>query len=272
MCRKDPVGDYGKDIIRWILREGYHTLDLEDDTDGANSGACAALRCVTQPPTESASSRRAKRPKRGSPVGMDAKAFAKKWDTPLVRLSARAPRPTNVSPAAVQFLAQAGLPEAIAFGDRQNPSQLSFKSLERGLIPLLEALPEGITGPESWAELVVLGEERIEGGASPYWCMHGPTGRVELIDLEWDDDDQPMLVNTSVACLAETLLIFRQWVRLEGSDRDLSRLRADMERVDPVAWPTSQWRMLLDHLESLDVADVICEPDARRRRTRKRGR
>jgi hypothetical protein len=194
--------------------------------------------------------------------------FVSAWDTPLVKLPKELHVPTRLNADAVRFLNFAGLPARVAYGDRTWPAHLSFASVEHGVLPLPEVLAAaGVQCAESWSPHFVIGEEWFAGGASPFWCVHGPSGRVEVIDIE-ADDESPSLVNTSIAHLADTLLRFRSWVRAAPSaGRDLRGLRDALQRADPAAWRTSRWSELLDHLESVDAGNIVCEADTANRRT-----
>src|SRR5689334_5002794 len=135
----------------------------------------------------------------------DPRRFIELWDLPRAAIPSTATPPTGVGREAWEFLTVGGLPKAIIYGEKDGPAHLSFARLLGGLPPLLQALPGGVQSSSQWSDHFVLGEERFEGGASPFWCLHGPSGRVEVIDLE-SEDERPRLVNTSVADLAETLL------------------------------------------------------------------
>jgi hypothetical protein len=190
-------------------------------------------------------------------------AFAAEWDTPLITLPLELSR-TGVDAEALEFLQRGGLPEGLSYGQKDGAAHLSFARLRRGLTPLLQALPSMIRRAPAWKDHVVLGQEWFEGGASPFWCLHDASGRVEVIDIE-SDDETPGLVNTSVAHLAQTLLTFRSWVRQIDMDaRSLTALRAALQQADLVAWRSSRWSRLLDHLESVPVTDIICEAAAQR--------
>jgi hypothetical protein len=144
------------------------------------------------------------------------------------------------------------------------PARLSFARLEQGLKPALsqqwtidESAPP-LDEPRWRAKLLersILGEGYFEGGASPLWCVHGPSGRIETVDGEAPEGSWITLVNTSVAHLAETLLVLRQWVEGLGGTREsratqCAHLRSALRRVDPDASEGNHWAHFVDWVES----------------------
>ncbi len=115
-----------------------------------------------------------------------AEKFVATWDTPLVILPRELAPPVGATEDTVEFLARGGLPRGLAYREKAGPTHLSFACLARGLAPLPQWLPRGIAASPSWAHHLVLGEEWFEGGASPLWCVHAPSGRVEVVDVESD--------------------------------------------------------------------------------------
>lgn len=178
-------------------------------------------------------------------------------ESTLVRLPGEINAPGTASPEAVAFLRAAGLPEGIVYGDPDGPAHLSFARLARGLTPISRALPAGFSVPATWSSLVVIGEEWFEGGAAPWWCLHGPSGRVEVVDLE-SEDAAPRLVNTSVAHLAKTLLAFRRWAE-GGRASGVSGLRTELRDSDPAAFDMSRWSDLVEHLDEIGSVGVAFE-------------
>jgi hypothetical protein len=196
---------------------------------------------------------------------MKTSQFALHWDLPLVVLPRGSPPPKGVDAPSVEFLMRTGLPRALAYGEKSCPAHLSFVPLERGLPPLWEVLDEPPNAPFEkpleWVDHFVIGVEWFEGGASPYWCLQGGSGRVNTIDIE-SDDGAPRLANSSVEHLAETFMVFRHWAKQERRGAQaVAQLRTALQGADPEAWPLSQWSILLDYLESRPVEYVICEAD-----------
>lgn len=192
---------------------------------------------------------------------MTSKIFSKTWDIPFVVLPRTLAQPMDgIANATLAFLADIGLPRSLVYGNNEWPAHLSFSRIEQGLVPLLQTLPPNDNWPQVWEHHFVLGQEWFEGGASPLWCLHGPSGRVVVIDIE-ADENEPRLVNTSVQHLAETLMAFRMWSLLTTEKRQPSRLRTSLEQSDPKAWTSSRWSALVDYLESVNVENIICKAD-----------
>jgi hypothetical protein len=198
---------------------------------------------------------------------MSPEEFLAAWDTPLVVLPGDAVRPTNLPPDAVDFLSRAGLPLGLAIGDEKLPYHVSFWRVSRGVTPVLDDFGGGVPWPMEWREHCVIGEGWLDGGASPFWCMHAPSGRIEIADVE-SDDPVPRPANTSVAHLAATLVALRQWTLTlpdshESRAQQCQELCRALEAADPEAWGDNQWAMLAEYFESAEFVPV-CTPESPR--------
>ena len=190
---------------------------------------------------------------------MTPEAFQAAWDGPRVVLPQHIP-PTGVPADAMDFLRRAGLPRGLSYGKKDWPGQLSFECIERGLVPVLNEQPaNGPRWPANLSQHYVLGEESYEGGSSPFWCIHGPSGRVEVVDLEASGESVVELVNTSVMHLAATLVVLREWVELRGQhgSRHVDELRAALRRADPEASDKNRWASFIAWIASAESEIVF---------------
>lgn len=174
--------------------------------------------------------------------------FAAAWGAEhLVRLPASDPARDRILLDTFRFLANAGLPRRMVLSGLFPEWEISFETLASRLVPILEAVeclgdPETAWPPEDvpgggWENYFLLGEENFGVGDAVY-CLHGPTGHVLRLDVEIPEPIS--LVNTSVARLAGSLLVLREWSRScrrgEGEwPAELQRLEEELREADPAA-------------------------------------
>ncbi|HTU89973.1 MAG TPA: SUKH-4 family immunity protein [Gemmataceae bacterium] len=180
--------------------------------------------------------------------------FARNWGTDLlIRLPAglaTAPIPKDSR----EFLVRAGLPAFIRYFPGSTDGVISFCRLGSGLAPVLEEETVGPPLPSEWSVYWIMGDEFFCNGAA-WWCVHGPTGRVDRIDIEIDPPIE--FVNSSAAHLASALLAASLWSeRSSHSSTDwpsgVDRFKRELAELDPPCLQSDRyfWPVYLDFIRS----------------------
>jgi len=180
--------------------------------------------------------------------------FARAWGADsLVRLSSRlatAPVPKDCR----DFLVHVGLPALIRYFPGSSDGVITFCRLDSGLAPVLEEKTVGPPLPSEWSVYWIMGDEFFCNGAA-WWCVHGPTGRVDRIDIEIEPPIE--FANSSVAHFASALLGARLWsARSSRSSRDwpseVDRFKHELAELDPACLQSDRhfWPAYLDFIRS----------------------
>lgn len=170
---------------------------------------------------------------------MTADEFVALWGTAdMVRPPAAVLDSGLLAEPNARFLREAGLP-------REGGLQLSFSAVEQGLPTLASILEaKGLLCRAQWVEYRVLGQDN-----AAYLCLEpGPRGTVTAV---WPRERLQRFVNTSIPCLAECLLAYRQISRGSdhlGAEAYASDLRRYVERVDPIALADEEswWSVVIE--------------------------
>src|SRR5271166_533796 len=122
----------------------------------------------------------------------------------LPTLAPTAPVPKNDR----EFLLRAGLPGLIRYFPGSTEGVITFCRLASGMAPILHEKTVGPPLPCEWSVYWIVGDEFFCNGAA-WWCVHGPTGRVDRIDIEIEPPIQ--FANSSVAHFASAVLAASLW-------------------------------------------------------------
>lgn len=137
-----------------------------------------------------------------------------------------------------------GLPGRARWMLDETPLDFTFAVATRGL----GALPEAATWPdhEEACDLFPFGEQDYAegGGAHPWLCVRGRDGAVVGYDLE--RIEPVFLLNTSIDRFIATFQLFDR--RLGSAPQRVPDLESLTRSIDPEAYPTSEWRLLLERL------------------------
>lgn len=183
------------------------------------------------------------------------KDFIQNWpNSELVRLTENLPVPDRLSQNAISFLQQAGLPARIVLEHPEMTHEISFEKLSEGLYPvtdIFESFEEEFDDSEPLNGFWVIGEESFDNG-SAYFCIAESTNLVTRYDPEIDE--QPVFVNSSIACFASCLLIATKWSEtplLTDWETAIDFLKAEIEHCDPFALIESDnfWTYLIDAIQ-----------------------
>jgi hypothetical protein len=151
-----------------------------------------------------------------------------------------------------EFLVRAGLPALIRYTPGATDAVITFCRLASGLAPLLGEKTVGPPLPSEWSDYWIIGDEFFCNGAA-WWCVHGPTGRVDRIDIEIDPPVE--FANSSVVHFASALHAALVW-SAKGSrlvaDRpaEVDRLKSELAELDPNCMQSNRnfWPVYLDFI------------------------
>ncbi len=183
------------------------------------------------------------------------KDFIRNWpNSDLIRLPGSLPVPDRLSQDAISFLQQVGLPARIVLKNLGSLHDISFEKLSEGLYPVTDifgSFEEESDDSESLNGFWVIGEESFDNG-SAFFCLPESTNLVTRFDPEIDE--QPVFVNSSVACFASCLLIVTKWSETPSSadwESAIDFLKAEIEHCDPFALIESEnfWTYLIDAIQ-----------------------
>jgi SUKH-4 immunity protein len=184
--------------------------------------------------------------------------FARAWGPDaLVRLPRLAEEP--IPSESHEFLVRAGLPALIRyFPDRDDPGSteavITFCRLASGLSPVLGEKTVGPALPSEWSVYWIVGDEFFCNGAK-WWCVHGPTGRVDRIDIQIEPPVK--FVNSSVMHFASAILTASVWSArcrrtVEEWPSELDELEGVLQAFDPACMGSTEnfWPVCLAFLRS----------------------
>jgi hypothetical protein len=178
--------------------------------------------------------------------------FAKHWGAKyLVQMPplADAPIPND----AREFLVRAGLPTLLRYTPGATDAVITFCRLASGLAPLLGEKTVGPPLPFEWSDYWIIGDEFFCNG-SAWWCVHGPTGRVDRIDIEIDPPVE--FANSSVAHFASAVHAALLW-SADGSrltanwPSEVDRLKSELAELDPACMKSGRscfWHLHLEFI------------------------
>jgi hypothetical protein len=180
--------------------------------------------------------------------------FSRAWGfETLVRLSsqqAAAPIPNEDR----DFLVRGGLPALIRYFPGSTDGVVTFCRLATGLVPVLGERTGGPPLPPDWSAYWIIGDEFFSNGAA-WWCLHGPSGRVDRIDIEIEPPIE--FVNSSVAHFASALLAASQWSAQCGHSveewlSEVDRFKRALAELDPPCVQSDRnfWPVRLDVIRS----------------------
>jgi hypothetical protein len=163
--------------------------------------------------------------------------FADEWGAyALVRTPNALPNPP-IPTDAFGFLVEAGLPALIHVLPDYIDTKITFCRLESGLSPVTNERTVGPPLPSDWSIYWVIGDEFFCNG-SAFWCIDQRDGQIVRIDIELDDPID--FVNSSVECLARTLVAATKWSAQDDrksaeSPRGVGQLEFELNLIDPRA-------------------------------------
>jgi hypothetical protein len=184
---------------------------------------------------------------------LSAEEFAKYWGAKyLVQMPPRADAP--IPKDTREFLVRAGLPTLLRYTPGATDAVITFCRLASGLAPVLGEKTVGPPLPSEWSDYWIIGDEFFCNGAA-WWCVHGPTGRVDRIDIEIDPPVE--FANSSVAHFATTVLTELMWSAI-GNDlvgnwhSSVDRLKSELAALDPPCMQSNRnfWPAYLDFIRS----------------------
>ena len=178
--------------------------------------------------------------------------FARAWGVDaLVRLPSLAGAP--IPRDSREFLLQAGLPALIRYF-WSGEGLITFCRLASGLAPVLGEKYVGPPLPSEWWVYWVIGDEFFCNGAA-WWCVHGPTGRMDRIDIELKPPIE--FANSTVAHFASAVLAALLWAAqcsraVEEWPSEVDRLKRELAELDPPCMELDQnyWPAYLDFIRS----------------------
>ncbi|QDU16848.1 hypothetical protein CA11_46840 [Gimesia maris] len=186
---------------------------------------------------------------------MSPESFCERWcddeDEVLIAFPAQSVAGLSIPETSREFLTSAGLPDSAA-------PFLDFQAPEAGLLPDVSDL---------WNQDSAFRRFRIIGSnesGDPVCLDEAENGLV--VYLNHDLNFKPVLINSSITALAESLLIYRQFVRdcqeqngedawldCDISEALLVRLNHDLTRIDSTGIsPGCFWSMELERLRESD--------------------
>jgi hypothetical protein len=180
--------------------------------------------------------------------------FARAWGIDsLIQLPSRLAT-APISKVSREFLVRAGLPALIRYFEGVTKGLITFCRLDSGLDPVLGEKTVGPPLPSEWSVYWILGDEFFCNG-SAWWCLHGPTGRVDRIDIEIDPPIS--FANSSVAHFASALLIALLWSNQPGHSptewpSEVAQFKHELADLDPACLQSDRnfWPMYLDFISS----------------------
>lgn len=130
---------------------------------------------------------------------------------------------------------------------------LDFSRLQKPLKPLSEL--EGLHGlaarPSDWGLLVPFGEMRVDGGASPLYCLNGKDSSIYCVDVERESDEPSRFLNSSASRFIDCFRLINEFIQSGG--HDVVRILKELEHCDGEALTqNSEWRRFVEHLRSSD--------------------
>jgi hypothetical protein len=149
---------------------------------------------------------------------------------------------------AIETAVTSGLPVHARWLIDGTPLDFDFSIAGRGLRGLpAEVIEAGDAGA---SDLLVFGEQDFAegGGARPWLCIRKPDGSVSGFDPEREGPIFPL--NSSIEQFVATFRLLNEHL---GKNEQLpsdceSRLRA----IDPEAYPSSDWRLLVECLRNIE--------------------
>jgi hypothetical protein len=151
-------------------------------------------------------------------------------------------------PDAARHVILHGLPVRTCWLIAEEPLRYDFSQARERLRPVVEEV-EARWFVEAWRPLLIFGScDHANGGGSRPWITVARTnGSVMGLDLE--RDDEPLyLYNSSLAQFVATFNYLERFLsgglRLPGNAVD------EVQSIDDAAYPTSEWRLLLEYLRS----------------------
>ena len=134
----------------------------------------------------------------------------------------------NLPAVSRAFLLEAGLPSAAA-------PFLNFEVPDEGSLP---TVAEAWQLPDEFGCFRIVG---FNGSGDPVCLDESASGAV--VHLNHDNGFERVLMNSSVPQLAESLLVFRAFVRRGASAESQAWCAEELQRVDETAWVRSNfWR------------------------------
>jgi SUKH-4 immunity protein len=178
--------------------------------------------------------------------------FARAWGADaLVRLASFSGTP--IPNDGREFLMQAGLPALIRYFP-PTAGVITFRRLASGLAPLLGEKTVGPPLPSEWSVYWIVGDEFFCNGAA-WWCVHGPTGRVDRIDIAIESPID--FANSSVVHLASAVLAMSLWSTqcsraVEKWPSEVDRLKRELADLDPTSMQSDRnlWPAYPDFIRS----------------------
>jgi hypothetical protein len=187
---------------------------------------------------------------------LSAAEFAESWGREsLARLSVDLPQ---LPETATSFLREAGLPKRVRMAYSDDPHEMSFLSVSKGIGRFTDSGIHGGSFPREWETYWMIGEETFSNGGAGLVIVQ-ETGVVLSVDVEIDNPVR--FLNSSVAHLASTLLHLVTWSRRHGSlepgsngyQSAMNELTEELRQLDSAVFdqPHSYWPIMLYHLEEV---------------------
>ncbi len=187
---------------------------------------------------------------------MSPEIFRERWcddeDEVLVAFPAESVTRLSLSETSHEFLISAGLPDSAA-------PFLDFQAPESGMLP---DVSEKWNQDPSFQRYRIIGNN---GSGDPVCLDEAENGWV--VYLNHDFDFKPVLINLSIQALAESLLVYRQfiretqeqngedaWLDCDIPDELLERLESELKRIDTAGMsPDCFWTMELERLREGEI-------------------
>jgi hypothetical protein len=181
-------------------------------------------------------------------------AFSRAWGADaLVRLPSQK-GPTPIPKNDRDFLVRAGLPAMIRYFPGSTDGVITFCRLASGLFPVLGEKTVGPPLPAEWSFNWIIGDEFFCNGAA-WWCVHGPSGRVERIDIEINPPVE--FANSSVAHFASAVFATLLWAQRRTPSADawpseVDRFKQELGVLDPPCMESARnfWPVYLNFIRS----------------------
>jgi hypothetical protein len=140
----------------------------------------------------------------------------------------------------------AGLPERARWMIREEPLDYDFSDSRRGL---RRPTADHVTGEieKEWLDLLIFGRSAYsEGGATPWIAVRQTDGAICGFDPE--RKEAIFLFNSLIGRFIDTFTLLGQY--LERGQRPPSDIEECARRIDPEAYPQSEWKSLIDYVLS----------------------
>jgi hypothetical protein len=179
--------------------------------------------------------------------------FAQAWGTDaLVQMPSLAG--TLIPKNSREFLVRAGLPALVRYFPGHTDEVITFCRLASGLAPVLGEKTVGSPLPPEWSVYWIVGDQFFCNG-SAWWCIHGPTGRVDRIDIELESPVE--FANSSVVHFAAAIVGALSWSAkasraVEEWPSEVDRFKRKLTELDPPCMQSDHnfWPVYLDFIRS----------------------